>query len=301
MAINSTMSTLENVPFFSIIIPTFNRASEITRTIQSVLDQSFLDFELLIVDDGSTDNTKNVVGGFNDVRIKYKWNEHSGCPATPRNAGINLAIGEWICFLDSDDTWKVDKLLVCFNSINDNVDLIYHDVKINNKSGVFSRKKSRGRILTTPVLVDLLVNSNTIVNSSVVIRKEIFDRIGPINNSSDVIATEDYNTWLKVAEVSDNFLYIPEILGEYSISFDSISNRDMSLPVMAATREFTYCLNNGQRKKYLSWIKYMKGRYKYVNGDYLTAKNNLMVSLRDGVNEIKLKSLSMLLIIILFK
>ena len=97
-------------PFFSIIIPTFNRADILPATIKSVLIQSLQDFEILIIDNGSTDNTERVVTDLCDRRIRYLKIDPTGGPATPRNIGIANALGSWLAFLDSDDLWYPDKL-----------------------------------------------------------------------------------------------------------------------------------------------------------------------------------------------
>ena len=86
----------------SVIIPTYNRAVFIADAIQSVLTQTYSDFEIIIVDDGSTDNTREVVGGFNDSRIKYIYQENQWAAAA-RNNGIRASNGEYLSFLDSDD------------------------------------------------------------------------------------------------------------------------------------------------------------------------------------------------------
>ena len=98
-----------SLPFFSIILPTYNRASFLSRSIGSVLTQDFQDWELLIIDDGSTDHTKEVVNSFKDNRIKYVYQENSERSAA-RNNGINQAQGAWLCFLDSDDEYNTNHL-----------------------------------------------------------------------------------------------------------------------------------------------------------------------------------------------
>lgn len=105
---------MKNQPIFSIIIPTFNRAAFVSKAIQSVLAQSFCDWELIVVDDGSTDNTREVVLGFNDSRIKYIYQENAERSAA-RNNGIKNAKGEYIVFLDSDDELANDILLNLYN------------------------------------------------------------------------------------------------------------------------------------------------------------------------------------------
>ncbi len=106
--------------FFSIILPTYNRASMISRAIESVINQSFTNWELIIVDDGSTDNTKGIVDSFikSDKRIKYFYQENSERSAA-RNNGISKAKGDWICFLDSDDLYHNNHLETFFNFISE--------------------------------------------------------------------------------------------------------------------------------------------------------------------------------------
>jgi glycosyltransferase involved in cell wall biosynthesis len=94
----------------SIVVPTYNRGHLIGETIQSVIDQSYKNWELIIVDDGSTDDTKKRVDEFNDVRIRYYFISHTGVIGAVRNVGMSHASGNYIAFLDSDDLWLPDKL-----------------------------------------------------------------------------------------------------------------------------------------------------------------------------------------------
>ena len=121
------------------------------------------------------------------------------------------------CFLDSDDWWVKDKLKVCLNSLNNKIDLIYHDLEIvDSSSNSFLRKKFKGRLLSKPILKDLLVGAikegNAIGNSSVIVRKNILTKIGGINENRNLVASEDYNTWLRIAEVTDEFKYLKKNL-----------------------------------------------------------------------------------------
>jgi len=97
-------------PSVSIIIPAYNRAHTIERAIQSVLNQTFQDFEIIVVDDGSTDETQAIVEGFRDPRIRYLCHERNRGAAAARNTGIKAAHGEYLAFLDSDDEWLPEKL-----------------------------------------------------------------------------------------------------------------------------------------------------------------------------------------------
>jgi glycosyltransferase involved in cell wall biosynthesis len=104
------------MPFFSIILPTYNRAHFLPKAIESILAQTFKDWELIIVDDGSTDNTKEVVTGYTDPRIKYIYQENQERSAA-RNNGIAQAHGEYICFLDSDDYFLPEKLNTYYQAL----------------------------------------------------------------------------------------------------------------------------------------------------------------------------------------
>lgn len=106
-----------SAPFFSIIIPTYNRAYVILKAINSIINQSFKDWELIVVDDGSSDNTKELIEKINNPEIKYVHQTNQERSAA-RNNGINHARGEYICFLDSDDEYFLDYLELLFNELN---------------------------------------------------------------------------------------------------------------------------------------------------------------------------------------
>ena len=101
------------VPFFSIIIPTYNRASMLPIAIDSVINQTFILWELIIVDDGSTDNTKALVENYKDNRIRYIY-QHNQERSAARNNGIEISVGRYICFLDSDDYYMPDRLQLLY-------------------------------------------------------------------------------------------------------------------------------------------------------------------------------------------
>lgn len=105
------------LPFFSVIIPTFNRVHLISKTIECILFQTFSDFEIIIIDDASVDNTEHIILQFNDERILYHKNEINIERSASRNKGIHLAKGKYICFCDSDDHWKSNHLQLLFEKI----------------------------------------------------------------------------------------------------------------------------------------------------------------------------------------
>lgn len=142
-------------PTVSVIIPTYNRAHLVGRAIQSVLNQTYKDFELIIVDDGSTDNTEDIIKKYQkkDERIKYIRRKKNKGGSVARNTGINAAIGEYIAFLDSDDEWLTEKLerqMKVFKSTSSEVGVVYSGFfRINDRrneiESIFNPKK-RGYI-----------------------------------------------------------------------------------------------------------------------------------------------------------
>ncbi len=116
---------MNDIPLISVIIPTYNRASLIKRSAESVLNQTYTNLELIIVDDGSTDNTKEVIDSINDERVIYVKQENKGCCAA-RNNGINLARGKYIAFQDSDDVWHTNKLEKQIKALaENNTDIVF--------------------------------------------------------------------------------------------------------------------------------------------------------------------------------
>ena len=173
------MNNINNAtPLVSVVIPTYNHARYLGRALQSVLDQTYVNWEAIVIDNHSTDNTDEVMASFADPRFTYLKIHNNGVIAVSRNAGIRAAKGEWIALLDSDDWWTADKLQACFDSINDQVDLVYHDLEIvTDHPRLFRRKIIKSWQAKTPVLMDLLLKGNAITNSSVLVRKSLLEKI----------------------------------------------------------------------------------------------------------------------------
>jgi len=172
------------MPRVSVIIPTYNRAHLVGRAIQSVLDQTYQDFELIVVDDGSTDNTEEIVRRFDDERIRYiRLNENSGSPAAPTNTGIKTARGEYIAVQDSDDEWlpgKLDKQMKVFENVSPKVGIVYTDMWRVREDGKKEYQHSP-RIMPEDGIVyeeALGYRLAGIGTQTVVIRKECFEKAG---------------------------------------------------------------------------------------------------------------------------
>ena len=94
---------------FSVVIPTYNRINNLKKALESVLNQTYQNFQVVIIDDGSQDGTEAYIYSLNNPKIKYVWQKNSGLPSVARNNGIKISDNEWICFLDSDDFWENNK------------------------------------------------------------------------------------------------------------------------------------------------------------------------------------------------
>lgn len=260
----------KNKPLFSIVIPTFNRAAYLGRALQSVFNQTYSNWEVIIVDNYSTDDTDKLLKEFYDSRVRvFNINNH-GSISVSRNLGINESNGEWIVFLDSDDWWDENKLEECFKYLNSNVDLYYHDLQIVEETEIVGMIKSRK--LKKPILVDLLKRGNTIATSSVIVRKSILKEIGGMNESSKMINSSDYNTWLRIARISERFCYIPKSLGYYQKHADNLSGKSIYLPTIECVNEFLYLLSIHDQFKVKSNIAYIEARLRFNLKEYEQAK-----------------------------
>ena len=212
----------ERQPFFSIIIPTYNRAEKLRRALTSLETQSFRDFEVIVCDDGSTDDTGQVVESFAEtLPIRYLREENWGGPARPRNNGLKLACGEWVCFLDADDWWYPGKLAAVAARVRD-ADFIFHDCDVFTKTGKRAVKK-KGRPFERSAFVDLMTKGNPIITSSACIRRVLLEQTDGFREDRMLIAIEDYELWLRLARLTDRFLYLPEALGVYWMDGENIS------------------------------------------------------------------------------
>lgn len=286
-------------PLVSVVIPTYNHARYLRRALQSVIDQTYTNWEAIVIDNHSKDNTDEVMASFADPRITYLKIHNNGVIAASRNAGIREAKGEWIAFLDSDDWWTVDKLQACFDCIDDQVDLVYHDLEIvRDPPALIRRNAIKTWQVKKPVLIDLLLKGNAIANSSVVVRKSMLEKIGGINMSVEMIAAEDYNTWMRIAQITDQFVYLPRRLGYYLTHNQSISQKDMSIPGRVAAAEFIHLLDDQQKNKLEANFRYTRGRFNYLAGNHAKAKEDLWLAMRHGILLIRIKALGTLVNVI---
>ena len=283
-------------PLISVIIPTYNRADLISKAIQSVIDQSYKNWELIVVDNYSDDNTKEVIDAFEDDRILMLSRPRTGSVAASRNFGVSHSKGEWIAFLDSDDWWFPNKLECVHKVIQKQPDLIYHELQIvSGQDDGKSKKKTKSRKLKSPIFFDLLQNGNGIALSSVTLRKSTFAKVGGMNESPTFFAIEDYDIWLRIAQITERFAHIPRVLGAYRLHDGNIGKINNFSYLSIAIEEHLKYLNNNQLRRYESLYIYQVARDKYNNKQYRESTKDLLFVLRFGRVEYRIKSAIMLL------
>ncbi len=214
------------LPLISIIIPNFNHAKYISRAIDSVINQTFKNWEVIIVDNHSTDESDQIIEPYLCDNIRLLKINNNGIIAASRNLGVLHSKGDWIAFLDADDWWTKHKLDACSKIIElANYDIIYHDVYLINTIDVILQwRRTFCRKLGEDASDDLMHNGNTLVNSSVVVRKIALAAIGGITEDRNCISWEDYDTWLRLAERKYIFKKLVGVHGFYWAGGGNISN-----------------------------------------------------------------------------
>jgi len=292
-------------PLVSIIIPTYNHAKFIRKALNSVINQTYHNWEAIIIDNNSTDETYKIFDKITDSRIRYLKINNNGIIAKSRNVGIKEANGEWIAFLDSDDFWSEEKLEVCIRNINDSIDFIYHDLEsLHHIPKIFfNSKKFIGRQLNKPILNDILISTiskgTAIGQSSVFIRKTILDKIGGISENKKLVASEDYNTWLRIAQVTNNFKYINKRLGYFLIHEGSTQKKkNLSIPQREAVSSFMYLFDRKEKLNLEVKLKYMSGCYNASINNKDEAKKDFMFVFKNSKLTLRFKSLLKIIILI---
>lgn len=208
-------------PRVSVVIPAFNRGDLLIEALESVLAQSYRDYEIIVVDDGSTDQTARLIEPYLD-RLTYLWQPNQGV-AHARNTGILKARGELICFLDSDDLWTPGKISsqVRFADEHPNYGLVAAEIAAFDAQGDYAHraKASLYRIRNGFVLEHLLF-SNWIQTSTVMVRRECLEKVGLFDEDVGQFG-EDWLLWMRVAAEFPVY-FLPEPLVRYRIHPQSL-------------------------------------------------------------------------------
>ena len=278
-------------PLVSAIIPAYNSEKYITETLDSVFAQTYRPVEIIIIDDGSTDRTAEIVKNYratedNETKLIYIYQQNSG-PSKARNTGIQSATGKYIAFLDADDLWTDDKLLKqmqLFKKAPD-IDVVFTDVKITrvrDKFIVFQRNELNrtffGHESKVVELFEKLLRFNFIHTSSVVAKRACFRNNIFFNEGRRYV--EDWELWLKMSLYFD-FGYINDVCVHKKERGDGLSSNklDMYLATMDIMESF---IENNKieidklnlKDNFLS--NYLKDQYKWMGYYLMQIKNNKM-------------------------
>lgn len=211
-------------PFFSVVIPTYNCADFLERSLSSVLSQTFQDFEVIIVDNSSSDRTPEVISQAREKnsRIAHHIVQNNGIIAYSRNVGIKAANGKWIAFLDADDFWLPEKLEKVHSAIPDNphVILVCHDAwkVVNGERKIEMRLGSS----SDDMYERFLFHGFSLFTSAVSVRRDVALKTGGFSEEKKFITVEDFDYWVRLSQVGE-FLFINELLGEWYIHDNNAS------------------------------------------------------------------------------
>jgi glycosyltransferase involved in cell wall biosynthesis len=215
-----------SVPRFSIIIPAYNAAAFIVKTLDSVRAQTFLDYEIIVVDDGSEDETATVVDAWfqEHKQIGYCIRQENKKIAGARNTGIRAAIGELIAFLDHDDFWKPLKLEAMNAAFQEHSYAVLVSHRMNVVKSGQVQYTTCNRQVVARMYEHLLFNGNALTPSSTVVRRDKALDIEGFRENPEFNTVEDYDFWLRLSQVGQ-FYFLDQVLADYSLIENSASSR----------------------------------------------------------------------------
>jgi len=257
---------IEKISMVSVIIPTYNRAHLIGRAVQSVLNQTHRDFEIIIIDDGSTDKTLETINRFDDSRIKYIRHLNNKGAAAARNTGIRAAKGEYIAFLDSDDEWLPEKLeeqIKIIEGTPAEIGVIYAGCRRIMKGKEYYIPSSRiaekeGRIFNT------ILRFYIIYMSSVIVKSDVFRKLGLFDESLPPL--EDWDLWIRISK-QYFFKYVdkPLVISHYTLgSISTYRKNCFKAAKLILKKHFREFKKN--KKALINFLKWMTRLYV---GDFL--------------------------------
>ncbi|MFN2454881.1 MAG: glycosyltransferase family 2 protein [Pyrinomonadaceae bacterium] len=231
----------------SIIMPAYNAEKHIAESIQSAINQTYQNWELIVVDDGSTDGTAEIARGFSDrdKRVKYFFQKNSRL-GKARNTGIKNSCGDLIAFLDSDDLWVKEKLELQVKTVHETrVDLVFSDGFIFVEDDVTDENVTfqtlRGRF-DGGGLSDLLLVGNYLPVLSVLARKDSLNEVGRFEEAPLYHGCEDYDLWLKLARHGAAFYGMKELLVRYRRHSGAMTHKDSKMlkPMLQVVKRYIY-------------------------------------------------------------
>ncbi|HEY40915.1 MAG TPA: glycosyltransferase [Dehalococcoidia bacterium] len=275
------------MPKVSVVITTYNYRRFLAEAIQSVLEQTFTDFELIIVDDGSTDNTREAVDNFKDQRIKYIYQEHRGGNVA-RNVGLSISTGKYIAFLDADDIWLPEKLEMQVSLLDSSPDvaLVCSDFyRFDDQSGTILNRAWENRQVDPKRALNLLLSESAFaVTSTVLIRTDVITEVGGWDESLNI--GQDWELFVRIAR---NFAFeaihtplVKKRQHDARLSSDW-EFRYLNFPITLNKVINTYPLSTADRRA----IKRRLASVHHTYATYLALDNRITLSRKQFITSIK--------------
>ena len=265
--------------FFSVIVPTYNRESFIVKTIQSVLNQTYSNFELIIVDDGSTDNTEKVIGVIKDERIKYHKKENDERGAA-RNYGTNKAKGDYVTFLDSDDLLysKYLEEAILFIASNNEINIFHQLFEVRNNS---DRLIQSADYSNSNVFKSLITKGNFMACQGMFLKAD-FAKSNLFIEDRNLAGSEDFELWLRISTTTN--IVINPVVTSALIDHPERSVTNINIAKLISRKELMlhYLLSNNLiNKKLLKFKNLLKtGAYSYISLHIALSKQSKKIAIK---------------------
>lgn len=269
-------------PLVTVVIPTYNHAHFLYAALQSVCGQTFHDWEAVVVNNYSADDTIAVVEAFGDTRIRLENFHNNGIIAAGRNRGIAMARGEYLAFLDSDDIWFPEKLAICIPQLEAGYDLVCHGLRWFGNGGEKDKFFGPARRAT---FNEMLYKGNCIGTSATLVRKNLVQSVGGFSEDEEIVTAEDYHLWMKLAHAGARMGFIKQVLGRYRLhSGNAGTVMRQTEAVRRVFNEFYDAQPHGlidriRRRFRYGTLYYAEGRGMQSNGQFPNAWSYLLRSL----------------------
>lgn len=248
-------------PFFSVVVPLYNKERYIAKTLASIINQSFKNFEIIVIDDGSKDKSCEIVESIKDNRL-YLIQQENGGPSKARNRGIKEANGQYIAFLDADDLWMPEKLQEHYVFAVENPDIVWSCTGYRAEGGKRVEQIIYDKKGVLDDALDAIIDGIPINSSTAVIKKSVFNDTRLLFNES-VKRSEDREVWLKIACLFPKIGNIKSVLTIYRVnaegSLSASSLKELDFPFLSLQNRIEDVLSSidiVRKKKVLSYLKY---------------------------------------------
>ena len=264
----SSGRTETNVPAVSIVIPTYNHAEYLQQALYSVVNQTFHDWEAIIVNNFSDDATLQIIEQFNEPRFRVINFHNHGVIAASRNEGIRNSSAPVIAFLDSDDTWYKDKLSKCMSEFENGAKVVCHGEKWISDSSV-PRAIFYGPA-EKATYKNLLFRGNCISTSATLVNREVLEQLAGFSENPSFITAEDYELWMRISLATTNFVFVHEILGEFRRHGESASSSvDKHLAAEIAV------INHHVKQMRPSFMVFTRARHRRAKAFYSAGRTHM--------------------------